>query len=176
MKRLLWKKEERTQSNVTSTPLHCVPDRVTNERKWVKDWERRDLNKKLHQVSGPKAYQFSCSWQEICSLTTVGQRRLLSQSYSVLDGFNLEQLVDDEPIHMVYKSLSVSSAINLQDSLHLSSTLTDSSAWILQNISVFKTNCETTFYVCGTKMGDYQTSTIENKINQQPKSTFIWKN
>lgn len=170
--------KERTQSNVTSTPLHCVPDRVTNERKWVKDWERRDLNKKLHQVSGPKAYQFSCSWQEICSLTTVGQRRLLSQSYSVLDGFNLEQLVDDEPIHMVYKSLSVSSAINLQDSLHLSSTLTDSSAWILQNISIFKTIVKqhSTFAVPRKKMGDYQASNVKNKINQQAKSTFIWEN
>lgn len=64
--------------------------------------------RKLLGVSGPNAYQFLCSWQEIGSLTTVGRRRLLSQSYSVLDGFNLEQLVDDEPIHMVFKSLSVS--------------------------------------------------------------------
>lgn len=38
-----------------------------------------------------------------------------------MDGFNLEQLVDDEPIHMVFKSLSVSPAINLQDTLDLSS-------------------------------------------------------
>lgn len=50
-----------------------------------------------------------------------------------MDGFNLEQLVDDEPIHMVFKSLSVSEAINLQDTLHLSSTLTDSTVEIVQN-------------------------------------------
>lgn len=116
---------------VTWTPMHCVPDGGTNERKWVKDWERRDRSRKLCRVLGPSAYQFPCSRQEIGSLTTVWQRRLLSQSYSVLDGFNLEQLVDDEPIHMVFKSLSISSAINLQDSLHLSSTVTDSSEQIL---------------------------------------------
>lgn len=99
---------------------------------WESKTERGETEKqrKLLRVSGPNAYQFPCSWQEIGSLTTVGQRRLLSQSYSVLDGFNLEQLVDDEPIHMVFKSLSVSSAINLQDTLHLSSTMTDSSAQI----------------------------------------------
>lgn len=67
-------------------------------------------------------------------LTTVGPRRLLSQSYSVLDGFNLEQLVDDEPIHMVFKSLSVPEAINLQDTLRLSSTLTDSTVQNAENI------------------------------------------
>lgn len=95
--------------------------------------EKGDRSRKLCRVLGPSAYQFPCSWQEIGSLTTVGQRRLLSQSYSVLDGFNLEQLVDDEPIHMVFKSLSISSAINLQDSLHLSSTVTDSSEQISWN-------------------------------------------
>lgn len=92
--------------------------------------EKGDRSRKFCRVLGPSAYQFPCSWQEIGSLTTVGQRRLLSQSYSVLDGFNLEQLVDDEPIHMVFKLLSISSAINLQDSLDSSSTVTDSSEQI----------------------------------------------
>lgn len=70
--------------------------------------QRLSGGRKLMRVSGPNACQFICNWQEIGSLTTVGPRRLLSQSYSALDGFNLEQLVDDEPIHMVFKSLSVS--------------------------------------------------------------------
>lgn len=43
---------------------------------------------------------------------------IISIYSSVLDGFNLEQLVDDELIHMVFKSLSISRAINLQDTLH----------------------------------------------------------
>lgn len=121
-------REER--KSVSYIETSALSSRQTDE--WESKIERGETEKqrKLLGVSGPNAYQFPCSWQEIGSLTTVGQRRLLSQSYSVLDGFNLEQLVDDEPIHMVFKSLSVSSAINLQDTLHLSSTMTDSSAQI----------------------------------------------
>lgn len=74
----------------------------------MKDGAGTREGKVARGVSGPNAYQFLCSRREIGSLTTVGRRRLLSQSYSVLDGFNLEQLADDEPIHMVFKSLSVS--------------------------------------------------------------------
>lgn len=94
------KKERR----VINASVLCTweTDERENESKIVQ------RERKLLAVSGPNAYQFLCSWQEIGSLTTVGRRRLLSQSYSVLDGFNLEQLVDDEPIHMVFKSLSVS--------------------------------------------------------------------
>lgn len=66
------------------------------------------MEQENESCSGLGSAQFLRSRREIGSLTTVGRRRLLSQSYSVLDGFNLEQLADDEPIHMVFKSLSVS--------------------------------------------------------------------
>lgn len=159
-KTVVWREEERRKA-VTSAPLHCVPDTVTNGKIWVKDWERRDRNKKLLRVSGSTAYQFPRSWQEIGSLTTVGQRRLLSQSYSVLDGFNLEQLVDDEPIHMVFKSLSVSSAINLQDSLHLSSSLTDSSVSIFIKQSFHKHHCKAGIKSCSAFVTAQQDALLE---------------
>lgn len=122
------RREEKKETSDINTSALCTwrSDKWEKMSQRLKKKKRRDGKSELLGVLGPSAYQFPCSWQRIGSLTTVGQRRLLSQSYSVLDGFNLEQLVDDEPIHMVFKSLSVFSTINLQHSLDLCYALTDS--------------------------------------------------